>query len=142
MNEPPPQEESLTDEFRDLAKNLVTILQTAWDRPERRKLQDELETGLTELSSTIKREAKAAVESPAGQRIRSDIEGMGEKVRSGQVEAKVHDELVGALKTLNAELKKAATHLSSSPAEQDEKPAQQQETPTENTGAGNPDEGG
>jgi ATP:corrinoid adenosyltransferase len=131
MTETPPPEENLGDEFRDLGKNLVKILQNAWDRPERRMLQQELESGLSEMADTIKREAKSAAESPTGQRIRSDLDDLGEKVRSGQVETKVREELLGALKTVNIELDKVASHLASSPAAKPEPPTSPPDAPSE-----------
>lgn len=133
MTEIPPPEENLSDEFRDLGKNLVKILQNAWDRPERRKLQQELESGLSEMADTLKREAKSAAESPTGQRIRSDLDDLGEKVRSGQVETKVRDELLSALKTVNAELDKVSRHLASTPTDQPAAPASQPEASPANS---------
>jgi hypothetical protein len=118
MTDTLPPEENLGDEFRDLGKNLIKILQNAWERPERQKFQQELQNGLNEMADTIKREAKAASESPTGQRIRSELDDLGEKVRSGQVEAKVRDELVCALKTVNAELEKVSRHLATTPSGQ------------------------
>ena len=130
MTETPPPDDTLGDEFRDLGKNFVKILHDAWDRPERRKLQQELESSLTEMADTLKREAQAAAQSPTGQRIRTEIDDLGEKVRSGQVESKVREELLSALKSVNAELEKVSRHLGSTPADQPEAPMAPPEAPT------------
>jgi hypothetical protein len=106
-----PPETDLTEELGNLGKNLVGILHAAWERPERQKLQQEIEVGLTELGSTLKKEAKVVSESQVSQRIKTEVEDLGNRVRSGQVEARVREELVGALHVLNAELEKVTNLL-------------------------------
>jgi len=101
----------LTGELGDLGKNLVGILRAAWERPERQKLQQEIEGGLSELGNTLRKEAKAVSESPVSQRIKTEVEDLGSRVRGGQVEARVREEMVGALHVLNTELEKVANIL-------------------------------
>ena len=48
-NPNPNPEPGLADDLRDLGNNLVELLRTAWDRPERKKLREEIESGLAEL---------------------------------------------------------------------------------------------
>lgn len=114
MTQPQSNEENLTAEFRKLGQNLVDTLRTAWNRPERQKLQSELESGLKELEETLRRETAHLVESPTGQRIKEEVEDLRERIRSGQVEAKARQELLKALQTVNAELQKLLSRLSSS----------------------------
>lgn len=114
----------LTEELGDLGKNLVGILRAAWDRPERQKLQQEIEGGLSELGNTLRREAKAVSENPVSQKIRTEVGDLGSRVRSGEVEGKVRDEMVTALHIVNLELEKLASLLAVSEAES---------TPEENT---------
>jgi hypothetical protein len=106
-----PPETDLTEELGNLGKNLVGILQAAWDRPERQKLQQEIEGGLSELGATLRKEAKAVSENPVSQRIKTEVGDLGTRVRSGQVDARVREELVGALHALNAELEKVTNIL-------------------------------
>lgn len=114
-------EERLTSEFKSLGKNLVDALRTAWDRPERKGLQIEIEEGLREFSDTIKREAQGFTNSPAGQQVKSDFEQLGEEIRSGETTNKVKQELINALQTANAELEKIINNwTSSTPGEQTE----------------------
>ena len=107
----------LTEELGDLGKNLVGILRAAWDRPERQKLQQEIEGGLSELGNTLRREAKAVSENPVSQKIRTEVGDLGSRVRSGEVEGKVRDEMVSALHIVNLELEKLAGILAVSEAE-------------------------
>jgi hypothetical protein len=43
MSENPQSDEGLADAFRKLGVNLVETLRSAWDTPERKKLQQEVE---------------------------------------------------------------------------------------------------
>jgi len=137
----PPAEEGLTDEFRNLGKNLIVLMQAAWDRPERRKFQQDLENNLSELGNTLRKEAHSVTENPISQRIKSDIEDIGGRVRSGEVESKVRGELLNALRTLNSELQNISSHLASTPsastseestAESPQAPAAETAPPAEN----------
>lgn len=112
MTEEPTSEETLADEFRSLGKNLVEALRSAWDSPERRRLQQELETNLTELSSTLKQEADNFSSSPTGQQLRTDVEQLGEQLRSGEAQQRARQELFSVLRTINTELQKAIDNLS------------------------------
>ena len=113
MNDHQKHEENLADEFRNLGTNIISALHAAWERPERIKLQQELEGGLAELAETLKSEANAFSESPTGQRMRSDIEDLGEKVRTGEAESAIRSELLKALKLMNTELQKVTSQMGS-----------------------------
>ncbi len=106
MSENPQSEESITEEFRRLGINLVSALQTAWEAPERKKLQDELTSGLNELGSTLRREVEQFSSSDTGQRIKGDVEQFGEKIRSAETTSKVRGELIHALQLANTEIQR------------------------------------
>ncbi len=46
-------EDRLAEEFRALGKNLADALHTAWERPERKELQLDIERGLKEFGEAI-----------------------------------------------------------------------------------------
>ena len=107
MSDPSLQpEENLADEIRALGQNLIQVLRSAWDHPERKRLQRELENGLYDLSNTVNREMEEFKESPTGQRLRTDVENLQERVRTGEAEAKVRSELLHIMRTINQELQK------------------------------------
>jgi hypothetical protein len=109
MSDTPPQpQDSITEELRQLGQNLIDTLRSAWDSPERKRLHEEVSDGLDELAKTIRMEANAFQESPTGQRIRSDVENLHQRIRTGEVETKLRDEMISALRTVNEELKKAS----------------------------------
>ena len=112
MSEDNKSDESLTDEFRALGENIIDSVRAAWDTPERKRLQQEIEDGLTEMATTIQTEAESFHESPTGQRLKSDIEGLQQWVQSSNAENQIREELINALKTANTELKKVTDKLS------------------------------
>ncbi len=94
----------ILEELRALGKNLSTLLQSAWESEERRKIQQEIETGLGEMRSSL----KDAASGPAGQAIKADLEDLHQRLRTGEVEKRLRTELVSALHTANESIKKAA----------------------------------
>jgi hypothetical protein len=106
------QKEGLSEELQNLGKNLVEILRAAWEHPERKRLQEEVIVGLNELGTTLKREADNFANSSAGQQIKTNVEGIGERIRSTEAQAKVQSELITALQTANNELQKVVIKLS------------------------------
>ena len=111
MNDEPNSEGNLTDEFRTLGRNLLNTLHAAWDRPERKNLQQEIENGLSELMDTLKSEAGNVASSPTGQKVKMEAEDLRQRVQTAEVDTAIRSELLKALQTVNAELKKAATRM-------------------------------
>jgi hypothetical protein len=114
-NESRPQEINIGDELRALGDNLIATLREAWGSPERQQLQSEIETGLADLGSSLKKAAADFETSPTGQRLKADLDDFGERVRSGEVESKLRSELLEALRAVNLELEKAAARMEKTP---------------------------
>jgi NTP pyrophosphatase (non-canonical NTP hydrolase) len=98
----------ILDELREMGRNLRDALQSAWDSDERKKLQQELEDGLTEVSSTLNQAARDFKDSPAGQNLKSDVADFQERLNTGEVSLKVRSEIVEALRVVNTELRKVS----------------------------------
>lgn len=113
-----PSGSEIADELHALGVHLKEILRTAWESPERKKVQQEIETGLSDLGETINSAAEEFKESPAGETLRADVEDLKERFRSGEVETKIRDEILRALRIVNTELEKA-THPSEEPSSED-----------------------
>lgn len=111
MSDIPPEEESLTDAFHKFGQSLFQTIQAAWDNPERKKIQAEIEEGLTDLSVTLKQEVETFQKSPTGQQMQEDIEGFRERVSTGETEAQLRQEIMKVLQMANTELEKAASIL-------------------------------
>jgi HD-GYP domain-containing protein (c-di-GMP phosphodiesterase class II) len=121
--------ENLTEEFRILGKNLSEALRTAWEHPERKRIQDEIVSGLNELGATFKNEVDNFSQGPSGQQIKADVEEIGERIRDPQMQTRVQQELLSALQSVNAELRKAIERLSSRQTQETSEQASQTEPP-------------
>jgi hypothetical protein len=102
-----PDPGDLINELRTLGNNLKDAMQAAWESPERKRVQQEIEVGLSELGATLSQVASDLHDSPARQRFHEDLEDLKQRVRSGEVETKIQSELLAALRAANAELEKA-----------------------------------
>ena len=104
-------EEDLAADFRALGNNLLGVLQAAWDRPERQKLQQEIENGLLELGATLKQASDDFSETPVGNRIKTGVDEIRARVESGQVEEVIRNDLQSALRTINTELENLTSKM-------------------------------
>jgi hypothetical protein len=104
MSDQTPPNEDLADEFQALGKNLVDAMRAAWNSPERKRLQQEIEGGLQELEYTLKREVDAFSKSSTGQQIKEDVNRISEKINTKQTPELIRQELIKALQTANVEL--------------------------------------
>jgi hypothetical protein len=102
----------LGEEFRNLGANLKQVLQEAWRSEERIRLQQEVESGLSDAAAALRAAAADFEQSPAGGRLKAEMEDLGEKIRDGRLQDDVRSELVEMLRKLNDELKAAAARLS------------------------------
>jgi seryl-tRNA(Sec) selenium transferase len=96
-------------EFIALGKNLKEIFQTAWESEERKKIQREIETALSEVITSLNQTANEIKESPAGQRLKTDVDDLRSRVQTGEVGDQIRAELLAALRKVNIELEKAAS---------------------------------
>jgi HD-GYP domain-containing protein (c-di-GMP phosphodiesterase class II) len=113
MTEQKPSEGSLTEEFRRLGKNLAQILQATWEHPERKRFQQEVESGITQIRKTMEQEIESFRESPTAQRLKSDTEDVRKRFESGELQAKIREEILTALRAANEELQKTTAQWSS-----------------------------
>lgn len=112
MTQQPTDEGKLSAELRELGKNLVEVLRTAWDQPERKRLQQEIVNGLNEMGTTIREETDKFSQSPTGQRLKSDVSNVTQRVQTGELEARGRQELLNALQMANQQIQRAIDKLS------------------------------
>jgi len=108
MNESPHEKDDLVEELRQLGKNIVDTLRLAWDNPERKRLQNEIEAGLADVANALKKEADEFRSSDSGQQIKEEIDDLRRRWESGETEAKARQELLDAIRSANNELKQWA----------------------------------
>ncbi|NUM48903.1 MAG: hypothetical protein HUU38_29710 [Anaerolineales bacterium] len=110
MTDKPP-EDDLGAEFRALGEHLQAMLRAAWERPERQHLQKEIEDGFAELGTSLRQAADDLSRSEVGQRVKTGVDDLRDRVERGEVEQTIRKELGQALRTVNAELEKLAGKL-------------------------------
>jgi hypothetical protein len=98
---------NLASEFHNLGENLKKIFIEAWESEERRKFQMEIEEGLSDLGDSLKQTAKEINDSETGQKVKAEAEDLRDRIQSGEVADKIHQDLLSVLKKVNAELEKA-----------------------------------
>lgn len=106
MNDTPQDEGDLAEELRQLGKNLIDTMRFAWDSPERKKIQNEIETGLSDVVAALKQEADEFSTSPPGKQIKEEIDDLRRRWESGETETKARQELMNAIRMANNELQK------------------------------------
>jgi len=112
VSETPKHEGELSEEFRKLGSNLKDALEAAWNSPDRQRLEQEIKTGLRQAAEALADLAEEAVESEAGKKLRTEVEALGDRVKSGELETKIRKDLLDGLQKLNAELERARSRRS------------------------------
>jgi signal recognition particle GTPase len=98
--------DDIGEQLNELGKNLRETLRTAWESDDRRKLQQEIEFGLTNLRDSLNQAASDFTNSQAGQNLKEDVKDLHERWQTGDVGSKVRSEIADALRTVNKELQK------------------------------------
>jgi hypothetical protein len=119
MSEPAKEDSDLVGEFRQLTENLKAAMQAAWESPGRHELQADLQAGLEDMRQTFNQLASDFSHSEAGQKLKSDLDDLGNRVKSGELETQVRADLVRLLQRVNKELEAASEKMSKPPSGQD-----------------------
>jgi hypothetical protein len=108
MDNTPNQEREgdLADELGKLGQNLKTMLQTAWESEERRKVQQEIEEGLAELGRVLQQASAEFDADQVGQEVKAEVTRIRQGLESGEIQGRVRTDLLKALREINEELNK------------------------------------
>ncbi len=121
MSEEQKSSSTLNDEFEQLGQNIRQALQGAWGSEERKRLSEEIQTGLNEVGNALTKVADDLQQNETVQRVSSEVDDLADQIRSGEVAAKLREETIEALQSLNRELESWIERWSSSPeSESDE----------------------
>jgi len=108
-------EGEVTEEFRRLGDNLKEILRAVWESAERRKLQNEIQAGLAELEASLNKTAQEIRESRTGRRLETELKDFSSRVRTGEVETELRENLLSLLREVNSKLEKSSGPTSERP---------------------------
>ncbi len=129
MSDEQRSEEDLAENFRRLGENLAEAIRAAWDRPERRAVQDEIRSGLDELGRSVRQASDDFSESAAGRKLKTGVEDFRERVGERGATQAVRDDLARALSRLNDEIENLSARLRESRSDEDpSEGARQQQT--------------
>jgi len=114
MNDEKIPEGDLKEEFQNLSQNLKTVINTAWESEERKKVQADIHDGLDELYNAINQMIDEFKVSETGKKVVKEVDDFSERLRSGEIRDQAVEGILSALKKMNAELEKAASKFTSS----------------------------
>ncbi|MCE1253417.1 MAG: hypothetical protein LWX83_07700 [Anaerolineae bacterium] len=106
MNDSGSTQNDVSDELRKLGENINQFIKTAWETPERQKIQQEIESSLNTLGTSLNQAADEFSKSPAGQQIKTDLDDFGQRLNNGQVEERIKSEVSNILNLVNQHLEK------------------------------------
>lgn len=110
--------QTLRHEFRELGKNLKELVQTAWKHDERRRLQNEIVEGLTELQIYLENLGHEIRASTAGEKIKAQTKQLSEAALAGEQELRAEQAFSNALRVINVEIQKRIDALSQTEEDQ------------------------
>ena len=104
MTEEKKSKDDIGHEFEKLGENIRQAVHGAWESEERKRISKEINDGLVEIGAAFTRLGDEIAASPGVQRMREEVDDLGERIQSGDVGQKINDELVSLLKTINQKL--------------------------------------
>ena len=104
MDEEHSTEGNLSSELKLLGDNLRETLKAVWDSEERKKVHNEIESGISELGDALRQASNDFDASEVGQDIKSGVQDVRQRLESGEVETRLREDLLSALKSINNEL--------------------------------------
>ena len=114
MTEEKKSKDEIGNEFEKLGENIRQAVHGVWESEERKRISKEIHDGLIEIGAAFTRIGDEIAESPGVQRVREEVDDLGERIQSGEVGQKINDELVSLLQTIN---KKLDIHIKGQPDE-------------------------
>jgi hypothetical protein len=103
-----PSGDDLAAEFLKLGQNLKQAAEAVWVSPEGQRLRGEIKSGLQALEKGLNEAAAEVTTGETGQKLKAEVEDFSARVRSGQVESKLREDLLAALRAINSHLGQAA----------------------------------
>lgn len=103
----PPSNDDFKSQFFRLGKNLEDLIKSTWDSPERKKIQNELENGFTEVFQALSRATSEFRASDTGRKLEHDLENLRGQIARGELSEKVRDEILHALQLVNDQIEQA-----------------------------------
>jgi len=109
--------QNLVEELNRLGSKFVEVVQVAWESDQRKKIEQDLKSGLTSLANSLEEGLKKVGESPQTKEFLNKAEDVAEtvteRVQKSQLAQDLADGLVKGLRSLTEQIDKVATELQS-----------------------------
>ncbi|MCC6147140.1 MAG: hypothetical protein IT308_06180 [Anaerolineaceae bacterium] len=100
MSENTANSEDLEEQFRLLGANLHKVIKSVWESPERKKIETELVSGLTNLTNSLVQSGEEFTQSETGQHIKMKLENLEHQIKVEELQ----ENFIQVLRNLNREL--------------------------------------
>ena len=111
MSEEMHEERNVAEELNNLGKQFVSVIRTAWESEDRKRIQDEIMEGLQKFGDEITHTLQKASESETGKEVTAKAEKVITDVKASDVADDVRKGLLSGLDALNVELGKLSEKL-------------------------------
>jgi hypothetical protein len=103
--------QELIDELTRLGHKFAEVVEVAWNSEQRKKIEEDLRTGLVRLADSLETGIKRASETKEAQELRNAAEDVAGKVRSSKVAADLSEALSQGLRTLSEKLDEVSEEM-------------------------------
>jgi len=117
MAEEGQDERSVAGEFNKLGKQFVTVIRTAWESEDRKRVEQEIVDGLQKFGDEITGVLQKAADSETGKQFTVRAEEVIADVKTSDVADDVRKGMLSALEALNKELGKLSEKLDAAASE-------------------------
>ena len=101
----------LIDELTRLGQKFVEVVEVAWNSEQRKKIEEDLRTGLVSVAGTLEEGFKKVSSSKEAQEAVNAAEDVAEKVRSSKLAVELSDALAQGLRTLSEQMDKLSAEM-------------------------------
>jgi len=122
---------TIRQEFKELGQNIRDVFGNAWESKEKQKLQDDLKNGLNDLGDALGKLTSDLRVKDFTQKMVDGVEGLGERVRNGEIENKTKGDILNALEKINQSLTKASSKFTTQGESVSEETQEEPETASE-----------
>jgi DNA polymerase III alpha subunit len=103
--------QELIDELTRLGQKFVEVVEVAWNSEQRKKIEEDLRTGLVTVANTLEDGFKRVSSSKEAQEAVRSAEDVAAKVRSSKVAVELTEALAQGLRTLSDQMDKLSEEL-------------------------------
>ena len=104
----------LIDELTRLGQKFVDVVEVAWNSEQRKKIEDDLRTGLVSVANTLEDGFKRVSSTKEAQEAVNAAEDVAEKVRTSKIASELSDALAQGLRALSDQMDKLSNEMKKS----------------------------